>query len=138
MAVTIPPKGMTSLAIDGLSAFPRFQMRFYDNEIGALGDESYLEVDTPFGKVTGMIMRMGADLTHAYVWLQADEEVLQEATLQYRVGQEWLSSQDTRFPFEYSIPLSDAERKMDFKLSVETTDGQTLETDVNTLYIEKE
>jgi hypothetical protein len=135
LTTTIPPKSMVSVSIDSLAAFPRFQKRFYDEDAKALGRESYLEVDTPFGKVTGMIMRMGAGLTHAYVWLQADEEVLHGATLQYRVDQEWLNNQDTSFPFEYSIPLSNVDRKIDFKLKVKTTDEKIIETDEYTLYV---
>jgi hypothetical protein len=135
LTATIPPKGMVSLSIDGLAVFPRFQKQFHDMKAAALGDESYLEADTPFGKVAGMVMRMGSELTHAYVWLQADEEVLQEATLQYRVDQEWLEDRDTRFPFESSIPLSDVDRKIDFKLRVKTTDDKIIETDLYTLYM---
>lgn len=133
LKATIPAKGMVSFAVDGLEVFTRFQKKIYSEEVGSLTDKSYLETDTPFGKVSGMIISMGANLSHAYFWLEADEKVLKKATLYYKTDQEWISVEDNRFPYEYSVPVSDNLEKVEFRLEGITIDNSEVKTGIFTL-----
>ena len=52
----------------------------------ALSDKSYAESETPFGKLTGMLLSFGSENTSAYVWLTATEKEVRTARLHYRLG----------------------------------------------------
>jgi hypothetical protein len=126
--ITIPAKGIISLAIDSVSVFPRFQEKFFSEKPRQLSEKSYLETDTPFGKVTGMIISMGESLSHAYFWLKADEKVLKKSTLFYKTDQDWIAVEDIRYPYEYSIPLTDSFEKIEFRLEGTTVDDRLIKT----------
>ena len=129
----IPAKGIVSLSVDGLAVFPRFQAKYFSREATVLSDMSYIEKDTPFGKMTGMIISMGASLTNAYIWLKADEKVLQNANLLYKTDQDWIIIEDGRFPFEYSFPIPDSFEKIEFRLEGKTIDNRLINTEIYTL-----
>lgn len=133
LKATIPAKGMVSFAVEGLEVFTRFQKKIYSEEVGALTNKSHLETDTPLGKVSGMIISMGANLSHAYFWLEADEKVLKKVTLFYKTDQEWISVEDDRFPYEYSVPVSDNLEKVEFRLEGITVDDREVKSGIFTL-----
>jgi hypothetical protein len=133
LKATIPAKGMVSFAVEGLDVFTRFQKKIYSEEVSKLTDKSYLETDTPFGKVSGMIISMGANLSHAYFWLEAGVKVLKKATLFYKTDHEWISVEDDRFPYEYSVPVPDNLEKVEFRLEGLTVDDREVKSGIFTL-----
>ncbi len=133
LKTSIPPKGLVAVAVEGLEVLPKFQKKFFSREAVAWNSKSHLQGTTPFGKATGMIISMGAGLVHAYVWLEADESVLQKAVLYYKMDQEWRSMEDVQFPFEYSIPLDDSSEVIQFRLEGMTPEGRPVKSEVFTL-----
>jgi hypothetical protein len=130
---SIPPKGLVALAVEDLKVFPRFQKKIFSSEATAMSGKSHLEIMTPFGKVTAMIISMGADLTHGYVWLEADEKVLKKATLYYKKDKEWLNIEDFQFPYEYSIALDDTSEGIQFRMEGITTEDRLVKSEVFSL-----
>ncbi len=123
MTVSIPPKGVTALAIDGLAADTEIQHQLI---IGSppLGPRSTASTTAPqFGKVQGALLSFGTELTSAYVWLQAcpanatdaRSGPLQQARLNYSInGGPTNVLVDSSWPFDFSVPLAADARSFAF------------------------
>lgn len=126
VTVTIKEHGITALAVDGLKVVPQFQQKVFGAEVAPLSDASYREADSPFGKVTGMLISMGADLTSAFVWLEATEKQLRQAKLRYRLNGVEKEIVDARYPFEFSVPLKETDASFTYTIEGTTTKNETV------------
>lgn len=113
-----------SIAIEDIPSMTRYQNLVFDPSSKPLSEKSYKEVATPFGKLTGMILSMGKTLSSGYVWLQADEKILKQATIHYKTGNDWKSITDIQYPFEFSIPLEDEGKVLQFWVEGKSTAGE--------------
>jgi hypothetical protein len=103
--VSIPASGLTAVAIDGLHIVPQFQQEILAAG-RSLSEHSYTETDTPFGKITGMLLSFGRTDTRAYVWLSATEDQASAVRLHYRQGgSPWTMIEDRSYPYDFSLPL---------------------------------
>ena len=125
VTVTIKEHGITALAVDGLKVVPQFQQKVFGAEVAPLSDASYREADSPFGKVTGMLISMGADLTNAFVWLEATEKQLRQARMRYRLHGVEKEIVDARYPFEFSVPLKETDTSFTYSIEGTTTTNET-------------
>jgi hypothetical protein len=122
MAFKIPAKGITAFAIDQAQVKPTLQSKMFDPAAPKLGPESIKSLDTPFGKVHGMLLSMGRGLTNAFVYAEALPEDVIAARLRYRQGNgEWKSLQDVIFPYEFSVWLDDDAGDFECSLEVENS-----------------
>lgn len=129
VTVPIAGRGITALAIDGAQVQTKFQAKVFDRNTPPLGSESYRSIEWPEGKVQGMLLSLGRGLTSAYVWLTADEKQLSEATLHYRTnGGAWQATVDSRYPYEFSVPLADRDTVWEWWVEGQTVDGRRLES----------
>ena len=79
------------------------------------------------GTVTGMILRFGAH-TDAFIYTDRTEKQIRKATLRYRLGDAPETEiVDTRYPYEFSIPLADASLPLKARLLVEDLAGAVTE-----------
>jgi len=104
---------------------------------GATPAPGIVTQDGPFGKVIGMIIDMGPTLKEAYVYLQATEKELKQATLSYKVGDKWKSVTDSAYPFEFSIPLSGDQKEFEYKVEGVRMDGKRQTEEIETLQLYK-
>ncbi len=124
LTLTLEGHGLTSLIVEDLTVKTSFQHKLKampELAGGAASQQSQLlTATTPQGNVTGMMLSWGHNLHNAYVWLSATEKDLKEARLHYTLdGITWKTITDSGYPFEFSIPLSNAERKRGFSYRVE-------------------
>ncbi|GAA4303617.1 hypothetical protein GCM10023143_07270 [Compostibacter hankyongensis] len=127
VTVSLKPHGITALAIDGLRVTPEFTGTEQANT--ALPEQSYAISETPLGKVTGMILTMGASMTNAYIWLQATEKELKEVSLHYLKEGKWETVTDTAYPYEFSIPLTGDDADFSYRLEGIDVKGAPLKTE---------
>lgn len=126
VTVAVKEHGVTALAIDGLKVVPQFQQKVFSANVAPLSSESYRTIDSPFGKVTGMMISLGGDLTNAFVWLEATEKQLKQVKLRYQLDGAAKEIVDARYPFEFSLPLRETDAA--FTYVVEGTTTTTNET----------
>jgi len=126
MTVTIKEHGITALAVDGLKVVPQFQQKVFGETAQPLSSESYRTVDSPFGKVTGMMISMGGDLTNAFVWLEATEKQLKQAKLRYRLNGVEKELVDAQYPFEFSLPLRETDTAFIYTIEGTTTKNEVV------------
>jgi hypothetical protein len=134
--VTVPveSRGITALAIEGAEVHAPFQEKVLDTSVRPLGPNSYKSIDSPMGKIHGMMLCFGRELTNAYVWLAADDKQLSETRLHYRVsGQQWQAAADKTYPFEFSIPLADNDGAWEFWVEARKAGGGQIRSPMVTL-----
>jgi hypothetical protein len=121
MEFKIPAKGITAFAIDQAEVKPTLQAKMFDPTAPKLGPKSIQSLETPFGKIHGMLLSMGRGLTNAFVYAEALPEDVIAARLRYRQGNgEWKSVQDEIFPFEFSVWLDEEAGDFEAVMQVET------------------
>ena len=81
-------------------------------------------IDSPFGKIRSAILSFG-ELSNAYIWLEASEENVQSATLNYRINgaKKWMKQEDTSYPFEFSVPLENKANQIEWWIEAKTGDN---------------
>lgn len=123
VTVSLAPHGITALAVSNLTITPGFQAKVFAADAAALSPGSHAEMNTAFGKVTGMLISMGRALTSGYVWLAATEKELKEARLHFKQGGAWKELVDAQYPFEFSLPLAENEGALEFWVEGVRPDG---------------
>ena len=119
--VTLSPKGITALAIDGLSAAPQFRDTILATET-APWQQSFAMAESPIGTIqgmylgtlTGMVLNFG-EKTWIYAYLAGDFEdlsELEEVTFHYQTGDEWQEYTVSQFPWEFRAPLTGEEEEI--------------------------
>jgi hypothetical protein len=131
ITLSIPPAGLTAIAIDGIRVVPQFQQEVLARG-EALSDESYAESKTPFGALTGMLLSFGSENTSAYIWLAATEKEVRTARLHYRLGDAaWSVAEDSRYPYEFSLPVDPAARSVSYWVeAVPASAGAELKSEI--------
>ena len=140
-AITVPAKGFVALAIDGACAKPRLIRDMHDTAVQSLanpGSRVIIDSDdrmSPFGRVVGLGLSFGRDLTYAYVYTSANSTLMSDlvtkdplrrsdimvdsitllgtTVLSASVGVQTNTSSSalrtnitaTRFPFDFLIPM---------------------------------
>ena len=134
--ITVPlqGRGITALAINDLTILTEFQQRIF-GEDQPLPSTSYAVTKTPLGQVHGMILDMGKGLTNAYIYMEATEDRLKSARLHYQDHGEWKDKEDTAYPFEWSLPLSEDDTDFRYWIEGVKTDGSSGQTEEVTLKV---
>ncbi len=124
--VTLSPKGITALAVDGLSVAPRFRETILATETTPW-QEGFAIADSPIGTLqgmyvgtlTGMVLKFG-EKTWLYGYLAGDFEDLnemKEVTFHYRTGEDWHEYTASQFPWEFTVPLTGEEEAVEVHIS---------------------
>jgi hypothetical protein len=120
LTTTLDGHGIAGFVIEQLAVRPTFQPRL--KALPTRADQTgFSEQTTPQGNVTGLLLSWGPGLHQAYVYLTATEKQLTGARLHYTLdGTRWQTATDDQYPFEFSLPLTDAERQRGFQYRVES------------------
>ena len=132
LRVRVPAGSLVSVKIHGLknlAALPVLAATttVADRTAGDAPDFFRLPDTDAAGTVTGMILRFGAR-TDAFIYTDRTEKHLRKATLRYRLG-DALEAEivDTRYPYEFSVPLADPAAPLQARLIVEDLAGTVTE-----------
>jgi hypothetical protein len=131
----ISAKGINAYAIENVDVKTRLHDKIFDPKSITLGEKSIITgVDTPFGKVHGMLITMGRGLTTSYVYTEALPEEVISAKLKYRQGKgDWKEAIDNIFPFEFTTQIDEDEGDFEFIFEVENADQKVQKSDTITL-----
>ena len=127
--VEIAPSGITALALKGVSIIPKFQAGFETHGQAWKQDQVNLHFE---GGAHAMVLNFGPQLTWAYVYLEAREQIKQ-ATLKYSTGGAQKALTDAAFPFEFSVPLPADAKEFSFQIEATSPLGAKLRSNVERL-----
>lgn len=135
LRVSMPPKGIVAFAVPA-SMRKGLQSKLSPKDTPVLGNGSFAESDTPFGKVHAMLLSAGRGLTTAFVYTEAKPEHVIAARLRWKRGDgEWQEHTDTIFPYEFSVPLRDDDTDFQCVLEIEDERQVTRSSPQFTLYL---
>ena len=117
VTLTLSPKGLTCLAIEGGKAITEIQEAMLDPQCGPLPDGNSRTVATSFEDVTATALRFGRGLTTVHVWLKAKPSQVRRAKLIYQDSGASRELTCSEFPFEFTVPVSDT--TAEFRCEVE-------------------
>ena len=130
-SVTVPPLGITAVAIEGLQVTPKFQHKLLAADRTQAWSVDYAEL--PYGNARAMILNFGPAAKSAYVYLQADESKFKQVSLTYSVRGDKRTVTDAAYPFEFTVPLAEDAAEFSFQLTGVTVDDRTPGSSVVTL-----
>lgn len=122
-AVSVAPKGLTCLVIEGAEARTELQQAMADPSSLPLPAGSSQTLNTPFGEVTATALRFGKGLTSVHVWLTSGPPEVKKATLTWTVAGRTERQECTQYPFEFTIPVPDATPSFRGSVTAETAAG---------------
>jgi len=140
LRVRVPAGSLVSVKIHGLknlAALPLLPTAtaVADRTAAAVPDYFRLPDTDAAGTVSGMILRFGAR-TDAFIYSDRTEKQVRKATLRYRLGDAPEAEiVDTRYPFEFSVPLAEAAAPLQARLLVEDLAGTVTERSLPELKI---
>lgn len=122
--LNIKARGITAIAINDVHITPQFQQTEV-NTPGTLDKDSYHLTNTAFGRVNSNVFTYGK-LKSAYVWLEASNEQVSEATLKYKLEGEkkWKTITDANYPYEFSVPFRLGEKDIEYTIIAKTVNGE--------------
>ncbi|RPD43005.1 hypothetical protein [Chitinophaga barathri] len=124
---SVAAKGITAFAIDDIHVATQFQQKAYSKTVQELSELSYNKTESPFGMISAAIYSLGT-INTAHTWLNASGEQVSSATMHYRVAgsEKWLKAVDSSYPFEFTIPLHQNERELEFWVEAANSKGEVM------------
>ncbi len=127
--ISLSPKGITALVIEGVQLKPSFQPKFTTAR-APTKTTTHQTIQTPFGEAHAMILAFGPDLTWLYAYLTCDAKAAKSAKLHVPIaGREEVLTDDT-FPFEFSLPLKPTDAAAQIFFEVLPPSGQAIKSEV--------
>jgi hypothetical protein len=102
--VSLSPKGITALVIEGVQMKASFQPKFAATPAAAKAT-THQRMQTPFGEAHAMILSFGPELTWLYAYLTAAGDTVKSARLRMEIPDRTETLSDDTFPFEFSLPI---------------------------------
>jgi hypothetical protein len=145
VTLSLSPKGLTAIAVDGLPVFTRLHADYFDNEQPAAPADGGFRTDkTPVGNATAMFLSF-AGRREFYLWTSASDSdvraarlTVKEAPAERSDGQAERDDEtertltDERHPFEFSVPTG-ARTAIDYHLQFVRADGTLVDAGRHTL-----
>ena len=125
----VAARGITAFAIDGVEIEARFQHKVGEGR--RLSENSFVDLD--FEGATAMVISMGPELTHAYVYLRSRPGDLHSAVLRYREDAHWKTLEADSFPHEFSVPLTPDANGIELIIETLSADRERRRSDPITL-----
>lgn len=123
--VKLSPKGIAAIAVNGIHVVTQFQQKIVTGAEKP-SQNSYRMADSPFGKIRSAIFDFG-QLSNTYIWLEASNDDIKEATFNYRASgqKDWIKQTDSSYPFELSVPMQHGETEMEYWIEAKSVDGKS-------------
>jgi hypothetical protein len=134
LKVTAPPHGLTALVLHGTQIVE--PLHRYGPAHQAHASDAFVtlaEDDPNLGAVRAAIVATGPAEARAYVFSTVTPEYIARALLHYQQGGEWVELCCDRYPFEFSVPLTNQTMPFQFRFSVVDRHGRRYASDVGAL-----
>lgn len=121
LMVPVAARGLTGLTVKGLKVVPQFQNRIADLNEAAAWDVDLVGLEEAAGRA--MILNLGTQSRTAYVFLEYSKYDFTKVELVYNDGSGEKRAEDTKFPWEVTVPLADGAKEFKFTLNGYAPDG---------------
>jgi len=114
--ISLSPKGITAISISGIQ--PKVQFQKEMSEVKSIPVENIGEEKLGECSVEGSVLAFGPGLRWFYSWLRSDagKPDFNSVTLTIESGGETREIEDTTFPFEFSVPISEESQGIRYSL----------------------
>lgn len=120
----VPQKGIMSVIVKNCHVTSVLQDKFKSK--GKKWKHDYYESE--LGNMSAMLLDFGKEMKTVYVFLRDDDSVFRKVDLKYRYGNgDWKVIEDEHYPFEFSFPLEDGEKRIVMSLSLTDLRGNVIE-----------
>jgi hypothetical protein len=124
--VTLGPKGIVAMVIEGVTLPTAFQHRFdAKRSPDQTSSHSHRRIETRFGGAQATILTFGRDLRWLQAYLTADGKTVKSAKLRVALPDRTETLTDDTFPFEFSLPLRAGEDRADLSFEAVTASGDS-------------
>ncbi|NQU45248.1 hypothetical protein HQ520_18350 [bacterium] len=124
--VELPARGIVVLALEGTDIQVPVHRLTPKPVSGAEAGYAKSEIGDSGLGMRAVAIQIAPGGYDAFVWCTAQPDEARVVVLEYRSGAESFRMEDTEFPYEFSIPVGDAETVFEFEMEVETTEGKTV------------
>jgi len=122
----IPAKGISTVKIDGLR--PDIPLHRKIQVGNSSGPHNYVRHETGqegLGTITGMLLNITPDFSDAYIYSDIPDQDIHKMTIRYKLGNnDWKTTTDNAYPFEFSIHVNNPTDKLLFTLESEDINGK--------------
>jgi hypothetical protein len=125
--ITLSPKGITALVIEGVQMQPSFQSKLTATTASATAI-THQTIRTPSGEAHAMILSFGPELTWLYAYLTCEAKTVKSAKLNLTLAGREQTITDESFPFEFSLPLKPTDTTAHLFFEESLTTGQTMKS----------
>lgn len=122
--VSLSPKGITALVIEGLVPQVSFQNKFNAGAAPA-NAVTHRRFQTPFGDAQAIVLSFGPELMWLYAYLTASGDAVKSAKLSVELAGRTETLADETFPFEFSMPLTTGVTSLRLFVEGVSAGGQT-------------
>jgi len=127
--ISLSPKGMTALVIEGVHLQPSSQPKFAAPRAPAR-TVTRQSIQTPFGEAHAMLLSFGPELAWLYAYLTCEGKTAKSARLHVSLsGRNEVLTDDT-FPFEFSLRLKPTDTTAQLTVDAVTASGESLRSEV--------
>jgi hypothetical protein len=131
ISVKIPANSLITVKINDLVInVPLININDKSNENE--NNENYfreINNEESLGTITGMMINLATDFSDAYIYSDVTEKNVKKAILQYKIGNnDWQQSEDSIYPYEFSIHLSNSKQPIIMKWLSEDNNGKITES----------
>jgi hypothetical protein len=121
--ISVPPKGLLALAIEGAKCKTQVQEAMLDTSIPVFAEESAQDFQTPIGVVKASALNYGRGLSTVNVLVMAKPGEFERVDLKWTENGTSHRIEKERYPFEFSVPIADDSKTFDFSLETTTSNG---------------
>jgi hypothetical protein len=137
MEVYAPANGLVAYKIEGLETqVALFQKQNAISSKPSPTNRFKREVnsDNQLGTTTAMIIQTFPQYANFYLFSDRTEKEWQSAILYYKIGDDaWKNIEDTSYPFEFDVPLTDPNAPLIYRLEATDLQGRKLKSNDNKL-----
>ena len=126
--ISLSPKGITALVIEGVQLKPSFQPKFTTAPAPTKAT-THQRIQTPFGEAHATIISFGPELTWLYAYLTSDGKTAKSAKLHVTLPDRKEVLTDDTFPFEFSLRLKPTDTTAQITFEAQPTSGLSQRSD---------
>jgi hypothetical protein len=130
--VSLSPRGITALVIEGLDAKVAFQDELHAATPANVAAR-HVRFAAPVGEVQATVISFGPKLTWLYAYATADDKQIKSAVLYVEKADGPATLTDAEFPFEFSLPLDVGDGELKLSVEMTTTKDEKLQRQGGTL-----
>lgn len=134
ISLTVPARGLIGVSFESSSVYePEFAQVYRAENNGGSPEMTYAEETDDNNLGAGTVLKFEQNKWYAYIYTAKSTDFASSVKLRYRIdGGSWQSISDNVYPFEFTIPVENADR-LEFSMDINKKSGGVITTPVKSL-----